>query len=166
MIAKTKSFKSNNVTPATLQTASKLIARGARRDQIVEKLYRTRSVETLRLWGRALARLKADEEAKMVWTLLSQQDFMQAGAHEEDLPDVVDELIASSPHARVVVLIYQEANHNIRVIVKTQRPLDAISLTQGYNAAGTREEVRLSVKNKTIVQVEESIIQALKNRLS
>ena len=166
MISKTKSFKSNNVTPATLQTASKLIAKGAKRDQIVEKLYRTRSVETLRLWGRALARLKADEEAKMVWTLLSQQDFLHAGAHEEDLPDVVDELIASSPHARVVVLMYEQQDKAIRVIVKTQRPLDAIALTQGFNAAGTREEVRLLMKNKTIVQAEKHIIEQLKNRLT
>src|SRR3989339_76548 len=109
MIAKTKSFKSKVVTPKTLQTASKLIAKGARREHIVENLYRTRSVSTLRLWGRALARLKADEDAKMVWSLLSQQDFMHAGAQDEDLKDVIEELIASSPNARVTVLLFETA---------------------------------------------------------
>ena len=42
MIAKTKSFKTSNVTPKTLQTASKLIAKGAKRELILQSLYITR----------------------------------------------------------------------------------------------------------------------------
>lgn len=165
MIAKTRSFKSKNVTPKTLQTASKLIARGARREHIVENLYRTRSVQTLRLWGRALARLKADEEAKIVWTLLSQQDFMHAGAKDEDLVDVIDELIASSPQAKVVVLIYEDKDHQVCAIVRAERPLDAIALTSRFNAAGVREEVRLVFTKKTIVDVEKELIEHVKQQL-
>src|SRR3989338_1539802 len=37
MIAKTKSFKTHNVTPKTLQTASKLMAKGAKREHIDRK---------------------------------------------------------------------------------------------------------------------------------
>lgn len=165
MIAKTKSFKSKNVTPKTLQTASKLIAKGARREEIVQKLYRTRSVQTLRLWGRALARLKADEDAKIVWTMLSQQDFMHAGADEKDLPDVIDELIASTPEARVVVILYEMTNRSICAIVRAERPLDAIALCRGYSAAGTREEVRLCFPDKTIVRVETELIEAIKKEI-
>lgn len=163
MIAKTKSFKTQNVTPKTLQTASKLIAKGAKRDDIVQRLYRTRSVQTLRLWGRALARLKVDEQAKIVWTLLSKQDFMHAGAKEEDLPDVIDELIASSPDARVVVLLYENQKGNICVIVRAERPMDAIALLQGRNASGTREEARLCILNKPIIEVESDLIESIKS---
>ena len=165
MIAKTKSFKSYMVTPKTLQTASKLIARGAKREEIVQRLYRTRSVHTLRLWGRALARLKADEEYKMVWSLLSQQDFMHAGAQEEDLYDVIDELIASSPDAKVVILLYENAQKNICAIIRTERPLDAIELCKGYQASGTHEEVRLCLMNKTIIQIEQELTQMIREQL-
>ncbi|MFH1611071.1 MAG: hypothetical protein ABIA83_00515, partial [Patescibacteria group bacterium] len=48
MIYKTRSFKTENVTPRTLKLAGDLISKGARRDEIVQKLYKTRSVETLR----------------------------------------------------------------------------------------------------------------------
>lgn len=165
MISKTKSFKTKNVTPKTLQTASKLMAKGARRDDIVQRLYRTRSVPTLRLWGRALARLKVDEEAKMVWTLLSKQDFMQSGAQEHDLPDVIDELIASSPDARVVVLMYENQEGNICAIIRGERPIDVIELCKGFNASGTREEVRLCIVKKNIVQVEKELISGISKQL-
>ncbi|MEK9155508.1 MAG: hypothetical protein AAB839_02555, partial [Patescibacteria group bacterium] len=58
MMSKTKGFRTPNVTPKTLEVAQKLMEKGGKREEVVEHLYRTRSVETLRLWGRALARLK------------------------------------------------------------------------------------------------------------
>ncbi|MBI4592297.1 hypothetical protein HY733_02515 [Candidatus Uhrbacteria bacterium] len=165
MIAKTKSFKTHNVTPKTLQVASKLIARGAKREDIVHRLYRTRSVSTLRLWGRALARLKSDEEANLVWTLLSRQDFLHAGAEDIDLPDVIDELIASSPCAQVVILLYENSQGNICAIIRTQRPRDAIDLCKEWHATGTREEVRLCLVKKNIVQVETELVTHIRHRL-
>jgi phosphoesterase RecJ-like protein len=165
MIAKTKSFKTKNVTPKTLQTASKLIARGAKREHIIQNLYRTRSVSTLRLWGRALARLKTDEQAHLVWTMLSAQDFMHAGAEEHDLPDVIDELLSSSPNARVTVLLFETAQHEIKAIVRTERPLDAIALCTPFHSAGTHEEVRLTFPNKTITQTERELIDHIKKTI-
>jgi nanoRNase/pAp phosphatase (c-di-AMP/oligoRNAs hydrolase) len=165
MIAKTKSFKHSRVTPKTLQTASKLMAKGAERETIVRELYRTRSVHTLRLWGRALARLKADEHVNIVWSLLSQQDFMHAGGKEEDLPDVIDELIASSPKAKIVVLLYEDREHHICGIIRAERPFDAIALAARFKPAGTREEVRLCFTNKTIVEVEKELIGQLRKQL-
>ncbi len=161
MIAKTKSFKTSNVTPKTLQTASALIARGARRDEIVKRLYRTRSVSTLRLWGRALARLKSAPDAHLVWTMLSQQDFLHAGADESELPDVVDELITSSPHASVVLLLYEDRDRNVAAILRTERPHDAMRLAAPFRAAGTREEARMRFVGKSLLQVEQDVTPKL-----
>ncbi len=166
MIAKTKSFKTPNVTPKTLQTASKLIACGARRDQIVKSLYRTRSVATLRLWGRALARLKHDTSANIVWTLLSQQDFLHAGAEEADLPDVIDELISSSPQAGVVLLLYEDRERNVCAILRTERPNDAIQIAAPFRAAGNREEARMCFIGKSLVQVEKETLPKIMERIT
>ncbi len=161
MISKTKSFKTKNVSPKTLQTASKLVAKGAKREAIVHNLYRTRSVPTLRLWGRALARLKVDAASSFVWTLLSQQDFLHAGAEEADLPDVIEELIASTPDAKVVALIYETAAHEIVAIIRAERPTDVLALTAALRPTGTREEVRVAFPDKTIVQAEKEIVACL-----
>lgn len=161
MIAKTKSFKTPNVTPKTLQTASRLMARGGRRDEIVSHLFRTRTVSTLRLWGRALARLKHEPKAKLVWTLLSQQDFMHAGAEERDLPDVIDELISSSPDAKLVLLLYEDGDRNVCGLLRAERPFDAVALAAPFNPAGTREEARMIFTGKSIVQVEKDLLPRL-----
>ena len=161
MMAKTKSFRSPRVTPKTLQVASSLMAKGARRDEIVEHLYRTRSVETLRLWGRALARLKSDEERGMVWTLLSAQDFMHAGIGEEGIRGVTEELMGSSPSVQVALLIYEDQSRDVNAILHTRPPHDAIVLAMPFKPAGTHEEVQLRLGKKTLPEVEKMILAQL-----
>ena len=166
MIAKTKSFRAPHVTPKTLQVASSLMARGANRELIVHHLYRTRSVETLRLWGRALARLKADEEKGIVWTLLSQQDFVHAGTTDESLSGVVEELIGSSPTAKIAVLIYEDFEYKTCALVHANRPHDAIVLSMPFKPSGTHKEARLYFPEKNIVETEKVIIDHLKKQMA
>jgi nanoRNase/pAp phosphatase (c-di-AMP/oligoRNAs hydrolase) len=164
MIHKTKSFKSENVTPRTLKTASSLIARGARRAEIVEKLYKTRSVETLRLWGRALARLKNDERHGIVWTLLTKQDFVRAGTDNSSLDSIVDELISSSPNTQVAAVFY-ESDGEVHVMLHAARPHDALALGAPFRAAGTREEAQLVIREGGIVDAEKIVVSHLKDML-
>ncbi|MFA6132034.1 MAG: hypothetical protein WC702_03155 [Patescibacteria group bacterium] len=162
MIAKTRSFRTPHLTPKTLEVAGKLMSLGARRQDIVRNLFQTRSVQTLRLWGRALARLKSDPEAKIVWTMLSQQDFLHAGAREEDLPDVIDELISNSPEAKIIVLLYENHARHICGIIRAEPPHDARRLAELFSAVGTRGEVHVCLEKKTIVEAEKEIIEAIK----
>lgn len=165
MIFKTKSFRSTNVSPKTLKVAGSLIGRGARRDEIVEKLYKTRSIETLRLWGRALARLKSDPKIGLVWTMLTRQDFINAGADETALENIVEELMMSSPEAKVAALFYEHPENHIEVILKTERPYDALYLGAPFKAAGIREEALLRLNEKDVVTAEKKVISHIKKQL-
>jgi gamma-glutamylcysteine synthetase len=49
--------------------------------------------------------------------------------------------------------------------VRTQRPLDALALCKDYRAAGTREEVRLCILKKNIVQVETELVSSIRQQL-
>lgn len=166
MIAKTKSFKAPGLTPKTLEAASKLVALGARRDEAVGSLYRTRSVATLRLWGRALARLKLEQEAKLAWTLIGRQDFLHAGAEEADLPDVIEELIASCPDAHVAAVIYESRDGSVRGVVRAERPHDALALTAAFAGTGSREEARVRFPDTPIPEAERKLIGGLMLKLT
>jgi len=166
MVAKTKSFRTPNVAPKTLSAASSLMTMGARRDEVVEHLFRTRSVETLRLWGRALARLKADQNAGLVWTLLTRQDFANAGANEEALSDIVSELVTTAPEARVVAIFYEHVGGYVAVHLFAERPHDALVLGAPFKASGTRERARLVPTERDIVEAERAVIGHLRRVLT
>ena len=165
MVAKTQSFKSPSVSPKTLQNASRLVSKGAKRDVIVDHLFRIRSVPTLRLWGRALARLKADRDVRLVWTLLSAQDFLQAGAGEEDLPDVIDELLSHAADADAVVILFEDQTHLVRGYVASTRGVDSVELALPFKPVGTRKLAQIRLPDRTLVKAEEDVIGKIRARL-
>jgi len=58
IFSESKSFKVGSLTPNSLIIASELIKLGADRETIVRYLYQNRNLNTLKLWGRVLAKLK------------------------------------------------------------------------------------------------------------
>ncbi|MFA6018424.1 MAG: hypothetical protein WCT28_04270 [Patescibacteria group bacterium] len=165
MMSKTKSFRSPNVTPKTLDVAQKLMEAGAEREKIVEHLYRTRSVETLRLWGRALARLKSDESIGLVWTLVTRQDFISAGSSIDMLPDVIDELFSTSPAAKVAAIIFETSDGHISAYLHANHPHDSLTLGSPFHPVGAQEMSQLFLTESDIVSAEKNLISHLKKAL-
>jgi phosphoesterase RecJ-like protein len=166
IIAKTKSFKTANITPRTLRVSSELIAAGARREDIVRHLFRTRSITTMRLWGRALARLKFDAACGLAWSLITRQDFALAGENETALPDVLEELISYSPEARVSVLLYEQAAGGICGIVRTDGRRSAAELGRLLGGTGGMETAQFCLLNKSLMDAEQAAISTIRTALS
>lgn len=167
MIAKTRSFRTPNVTPKTLATSSQLIAMGARREDIVTGLWRTKSVGTLNLWGKALSRLHEEPEAGLVWTVLGHKDFLEAGVQDGTLDEVIDELIAYVPEAKVTALIYEspEREGGICVTIASHGSASAHELGRAVGAAGTKERAKACLMNTTLVDAVNQTIGGLKKQL-
>lgn len=172
LISKTRSFKTPTVTPITLGYASELVSAGARRDEIVQNLYRTRSLSTLKLWGRALARLKYDPATRTTWSVLVRQDFVHAGADEEHLPDVIDELIMNSPDADIIGLIYEQGSKEevgtvagVCALVSTEKHADALGLVAPLRPEGHRRMARVTFPGGNILEAERSVLSTIARAL-
>ncbi len=169
MIAKTQSFRTNNVTPKTLQVASQLIAMGAKREEIVHGLWRTRSVPTLKIWGRALSRLEQDRDLGLVWTSLTRQDFVEAGTPSAALDGVVSELVSYAPEAKIVVLIYENETvekNGVCVTIHAATPHSAQDLGRAFGATGSRERVEFCLTpGQTLIDGTKIVIDRIRETL-
>ncbi len=164
IISKTKSFQTTSVTPKSLAISSHLIENGARREEVIKHLYQTKSINTLRLWGRALARLKTDLGGRIVWSLLNVQDFEKAGATAADLDGVVDELIVNTPNAEVVMVLY-ESGDDVKAIVNTIKSIDGMAAFKKYGALGTRNFTRVTVPKTDLIAAERELLVTVKDYL-
>lgn len=161
MIAKTQSFKSASVTPRALVIASELVQRGARRDEIIHHLYRQHDLSTLRLWGRVLARLQHDAELGLVWSAVRRDDFQKAGASEEHLVGVIDELIMNSPQAKIVSLLYERADGKVGGWLKTGPHLNALELVQPWQAEGSSTLAAFILPTSSFEEAEQLVRSAV-----
>ena len=165
MISKTKSFKVANVTPKALHIASVLINLGADREKIISNLYRTRSLATLKLWGRVLARLQAERSLKLVWSSLPWTDFVKAGAGEENIRGVVEELIANSPQAEIILLMYEKEDGKVGGQLYTTPNFDSRYLLNNLELKGTKNFVLFEMENKSLQVVEAEVIGEIRSKL-
>ncbi len=172
IIAKTKSFKTKNITPQALSTASQLIAMGGRREEIVDTLYRSRALNVLKLWGRVLARLNSETDNKLVWSILTKTDFAKTQTNEDDLSEVVDELIINIPEADVIALIYEhEINSETGVqsatkaLIYSTKNTDSLDLAKHWNPKGTKAIAKITIP-KPLQAAEQEIISQLKTELN
>jgi len=161
MIVKTKSFKTANVNPLTLNLASQLINLGAQRDKIIQNLYRTKTIATLKLWGQALTHIQSDKHLGLVWTALTREDFARSGASEEDLKGIIEELLMNSPEAKMVLVLY-EKEKEVMAILTAEKGSDAKSVLAQFSPSGDKKQASCVIAGKTLKEVEEEIIKEIK----
>lgn len=164
-IAKTRSFKVGSLTPRALSLASELVSLGAKRDTIVSSLYRTKDIPTLKLWGRALARMKYDHTHRIVSTILTKQDFALAGTNDDALMDVIDELILSSPEAETVVLLYEQDEH-VCCVIRNDVRKNADQLASKWRGEGDKIQAKCFLKEMTLPQAEKEVLGHVREKLA
>ncbi len=165
IITETRSFKTHNVTPKTLNISSQLIAAGAEREKIIQNLYRTRTLATLKLWGRVLARIENDPTLKVAWSLISQQDFLLAGAGEENLFDIIDELIINSPEVEIIVLIYEQKEGQICCLISSKKESDTNVLAKFFGPKVSGDLIKFCLKDKKIIEAKEEVVGEIRKIL-
>lgn len=172
IISKTRSFKTQNLTPQALGVASQLVSMGARREEIVNYLYRSRPLNVLKLWGRVLARLTSNMDNKLVWSVLAGSDFLKTETTNEDLEEVIDELIINIPDAHVIVLIYEKKDiinnqktSATKALVHSTKNTNSLHLTRALNPSGTKTLARIDLPQE-IHTAEKNIIENIKAEMA
>ncbi len=166
MIIATKSFKTNNISPQALGTASQLMAIGARREEIVNHLYRSRSLNLLKLWGIVLARLSASNDSKIISSVINTEDFAKTKTEYKDLNEVIDELIVNIPQAKIIVLIYETIvaeKKQAEALVYGVKNLDVTSLITELNPVGSKSLTRVK-STKPIKEFEQQLVGILSEK--
>ena len=165
--AETESFRLPSVTPQTLALSSQLVSLGAKRELIVNNLYRTKTVGALKLWGRTLARLKNDALAQLAWSVIPKTDFERSGGSIEDLAGVMDELMAAIPKMKLTLLIAEDPHAPvIRIFARAiDRHLDARQLLSRYQAEGDRVNAQARITGTSALAVEREVVDELRSKL-
>jgi nanoRNase/pAp phosphatase (c-di-AMP/oligoRNAs hydrolase) len=106
----TQSFRDPKTTPNTLELASKLIKHGAKQQEIIQHLFKTKPFNLLQLWGRAMARVQVNPENTILYSVLTKQDFEKTHSSPQILTNVLKELVTMASSYQLVVLIAELEN--------------------------------------------------------
>lgn len=168
LIADTRSFQNPNTTPRSMEVAAELLEKGARQQEIIQHMYKTKPLSTLKIWGRALNHIQIDAASHIVWSSISKEDLQEMGATSKETHGILDELISTIPDADVHVLFTEIEEGGLKASLRSSSAIDASRLSaEAYGGGGHARAAGFKVKNFSnfSLQVLESI-QKLKEGIA
>jgi len=164
IILESRNFKNPNLVPGTLLAASELISLGARREEIVNHLYRSRSLRSLKLWGKILNNLQTAKKGDLLWSHLSKNDLKDSGAGAEEIGDVMDELLADLPDAKLAAILYEDEDKKTKLIVYSLKKINALRVATNFLPTGN-PKIAFAQINYSLQEAINKVIPELVNQL-
>jgi len=161
IITDTGSFRNPNTTPKSLTVAAQLVAAGARQQEIIKNIYKTKPLSTLRLWGRILASIREDKKYRIVWSLVAVRDLEQCGASEEDVTGAIDELLSSAPNADIILLL-AERETEVFGSIRTSKEVDAAEVAKLFGGGGHKTSAGFKLKVQGLAEAERTALEKLR----
>ncbi len=137
LITDTRSFQNPNTTPRSLEVAAELLERGARQQEIIQHIYKTKPLSTLKIWGRALNHIQVDPGSRIVWSAISRDDLAEMEATSKETQGILDELISTIPDADVYVLFTEVEEGGLKASMRSTAAVDVSALAgKTYGGGG------------------------------
>lgn len=136
IVSDTGSFQHSNTTPKSLTVAAQMVGFGARQQDIIRQLFKTKEYSTLKLWGQVLSNLEYDEAHRLVWATATYTDIQAAQSTKESFTGLIDELMTSVPGAEIVMLITEREPKVVSGSIRTTRGVNAAEIAEAFGGGG------------------------------
>ena len=114
----TKSFSMVSVTPRTLTAAARLLTCGAKQNDVVRHLYRSRSINQLRFFGKLLARMEFEQTRSLAYATLEPEDFAECEIHPRDVPRILEDVHFHFLHFVAIAVFFAHQNGDTKPHVR------------------------------------------------
>ena len=135
LITDTGSFQNMSTTPKALTVAAQLVAAGANHQEIVEKI-RSKSLTKLKLWGKALGRIKENIDLRYAWTVIEKSDLTDTGAISGDESGLIDELLKSVDKVDFVMVLTETEDGIKATLRSVVKNYDVSAIAESFGGGG------------------------------
>lgn len=150
LITDTANFLYPSATKNTINTASKLISRGAQLPQLTDYTLRNKSLETMKLWGKIMSSLQINPRYNFAYAVLPAEDFILHNIEKEEL-EGISGFLSNLYGVRGVMFLREEGDGIIRGSLRTsQADGDISKLANALGGGGHAKASGFSIPGKLI----------------
>lgn len=164
ILIKTKNFKTDNLTPEVLMTASELISLGARREEIINQVHKLKSVPDLKLWGKILNNLSLEKNNQIAWSYLKKGDYSEQSLTQNSIQALIEELITNLSETKIFVLFEEKSDDSTDVYLFILKRINIVNLLNTYKLDNNKLNYTFNLPNK-LESVKDIIIKELQESL-
>lgn len=144
----TNAFTNPATNMASLAAASQLLIKGADLKKIVTHALKNKKLSTLKLWGKALTRLKKDKKTGFVTTIITQKDIMECQADEE-ATEGVSNFLSNLSDTKAVMVLLELADGKIKGSLRSNNDLiDVAKIATIMGGGGHKKAAGFTITGK------------------
>lgn len=135
ILTDTGCFRFSNTTPNSHIIASELIKKGINTQKITREIYEKRSIENLKILGKALDNLQVSENGKYAWSFITREMISNANAKDSDIEGIIN-YIREIKGVEVGILLKETANSTVKVGLRSNEFIDVSELANYFSGGG------------------------------
>jgi len=162
IIVDTGSFQNANTTPKSFTVAAQLVAAGAHQQEIIRWVFKTKSLSTLKLWGRILASVQEEKPSRFVWSKIRKQDFLETGAEEAASSGIIDELLKTAPEIEFAMLLAEKQDGLHGSFRAAQAGVDVSAIAKLFSGGGHTAAAAFQMPGESIASKEEEVLTRIR----
>ncbi len=131
----TGGFMHSNTDREVYKISADLMSKGGNVKGIIKSLFKSKTLETLKLWGKVLEKVQVTNDG-VVMSVVKDEDYEQVGSTPEHLSGVVDYL-NMVPDTKFAVLLNEDRKGNVKGSFRTrQLDLDLSRIAAVFGGGG------------------------------
>lgn len=147
ILTDTGNFLYPSTSPETVNIASEMLTKGAKLPQIMENTWRNKSIASMKTWGKAMSRLKINQQYNFGFTVLKSKD-VPAEVSEEELEGLAG-FLSNLNVVNGIMLLRQLPDGRIKGSLRTSKPnLDVSKLARSLGGGGHAKAAGFTVEGK------------------
>ena len=163
IITDTGSFQNSNTSPRSFSNSAKLIKRGANQQDIIQHVYKTKQLSTLRLWGRVLSNIRIEKDLRFLWSVITQKDLLDTGSKSDESGSIIDELMSNAPDTDIILLLKEKDDHTLSGSIRTMTEgIDASQLAGYFGGGGHAKAAGFKMPNTNFAKSGQLVIDKIK----
>jgi phosphoesterase RecJ-like protein len=135
LVTDTGRFQYATTTPAVLELAARLIALDIDHAAICRQVWNTHSFGYLKLLSRVLDRAVLEPQARLLWTVVTQDDLQRYGVAWQETEGLI-EVLRSVGTAQVVMIAKQQSDHVWKVSLRSRGDVNVGRVAREFGGGG------------------------------
>jgi phosphoesterase RecJ-like protein len=131
-------YRFSSTTERTYELAAKIVAAGAKPDQIYKDLYECETLARINLTGRVLAKTRTELDGRLIHTWISLDDFKACGALPGDSEDLINMTLAVDGTQFAVIFVEQPSG-GFKLSFRSRCDLDCSKIAAEFGGGGHKK---------------------------
>ena len=134
IITDTGNFRYDNTNAKTFLIAADLIGAGVDTHELTTHIYDNKSVQAVRITGRALANIKFSEDRQVGWAVVTEAMMEEVGAKSEDVVGIVDAI--RSIEGVEVAIFFREEKGKVKINFRSKDRVNVSEIARRFGGGG------------------------------